>query len=94
MQGHIPCILMLMLMGRLIVLIHNSCRLLALNTFSKEKEHMLDCPVHFHAYDTSFSMAGNYHDVQASLKYIGENCLFSICANYNLNVVGKNCAEA
>ena len=39
-------------------------------------------------------MSGKYNGVQAILKKINENCIFSSCANHTLNLVGTDCAEA
>ena len=46
------------------------------------------------AYDNAANMSGKYNGVQAILKKINENCIFSSCANHTLNLVGTDCAEA
>ena len=46
------------------------------------------------AYDNGASMAGTQKGAQALLQEVNSSCLFSLCGNHTLNLVGCDCAES
>lgn len=45
-------------------------------------------------YDNGSNMSGRYNGVQAVLREVNSNCIFSSFGNHTLNLVGVDCAES